>query len=319
MLELELGSATTAELSPDDKPAYWREQVRTNQGGARVDFGRWPDFDGGLRVMRLQNYRLGDFQNVDFQSSAISYERTLAEVEADGDRSARLLIPRDGALGIEQHDTRVWIRPGQMGVIDWAQRMVLSHADHARAWIINIPADYLHLSPDGPPHLALDARDPLLGSVLALADQLSRHSETLTATQFLTISTHMASLLAGALDERWAPQNSRLASIARDARRHIQRCSDDPRLTVLGVAEQLGVTRRQLERAMRLSGTTPHGFLLSTRLDQAVKRLSDPRNCRRTIADIAYESGFSALSAFNRAYREKYGVPAGQLRRPGPS
>ncbi|MFE3572686.1 hypothetical protein ACFXON_25090, partial [Bacillus subtilis] len=135
MSELELAIDTTSEVPKDDRPAYWREQVSINQGGARVNFSDWPNFDGALRVQRLADYKLGDFQNVQFESTEISYERTLAEVEADGDRSARLLIPRSGTLGIEQHGTRVLLRPGQMGVVDWGQRMVLSHGDHVRSWI----------------------------------------------------------------------------------------------------------------------------------------------------------------------------------------
>ncbi|MFI1914173.1 hypothetical protein [Nocardia sp. NPDC020380] len=125
-----------------------------------------------------------------FESTEISYERTSADVEADGDRSARLLIPRRGTLGIEQHGTRVTLRPGQMGVVDWSRRMVLSHGDQVRGWILNVLVGTLRLSPDGPPYLALDTHDPLLGSVLALTEQLDRHSDRITATQFLKISTH---------------------------------------------------------------------------------------------------------------------------------
>lgn len=119
MPELEVASDTTSELSRDDRPVYWREQVSANQGGARVNFSSWPNFHGALKVQRLAGYQLGDFQNVQFESTAISYERTRAEIEADGDRSARLLIPRSGTLGIEQHGSRVQLKPGQMGVVDW--------------------------------------------------------------------------------------------------------------------------------------------------------------------------------------------------------
>ena len=316
MSELVVVSDTTTELSKHDRPAYWREQVSANQGGARVAFTDWPTFHGALRVQRLTNYRLGDFQNVAFESTAISYERTMAEIDADGDRSARLLIPRSGLLGIEQHGARVELRPGQMGVVDWGQRMVLSHGDHVHGWILNVPADALRLpvSPGGTSYLALDTHDPLLGSVLALTEQLSNHGESMTSSQFLRISTHWTGLLAGALDERRAPESTKFAAISRDVRLHIQQYSDDPRLTVDTVADHLGITRRQLERAMRDFGTSPHSYLLATRLDRAVKRLIDPQNTGRTIADIAYESGFVALSVFNKACRDKNAASPGQQR-----
>ncbi|WP_157513900.1 helix-turn-helix domain-containing protein [Nocardia concava] len=304
-------------MSKDDRPAYWREHVAANQGGARIDFNDWPNFHGALRVQRLENFRLGDFQNVDFVSTAISYERTAAEIDADGDRSTRLLIPRSGVLGVEQHGRRVRLRPGQMGVIDWGQRMVLSHGDNAHAWILNVPADSLRLGPGGPPHLELDSTDPLPGSVLVLAEQLSRLGDKLTPDQFLRISMHWAGLLAAALDERRVAEESKFAAISRDARLHIQRYSDDPRLTVDAVARHLGISRRQLERAMRDFGASPHTYLLATRLERAVNRLTDARNSGRRIADIAYDSGFVALSAFNRACRDKYGTSPGRLRQRG--
>ncbi|MFI1914174.1 helix-turn-helix transcriptional regulator [Nocardia sp. NPDC020380] len=83
------------------------------------------------------------------------------------------------------------------------------------------------------------------------------------------------------------------------------------------VAEDLGITRRQLERAMRVAGTTPHSYLISARLERAVQRLSDPLNKRRTIADIACDSGFSALSVFSKACRDKYDASPGQIRQRG--
>ncbi|WP_330180628.1 helix-turn-helix transcriptional regulator [Nocardia sp. NBC_01503] len=124
-------------------------------------------------------------------------------------------------------------------------------------------------------------------------------------------------MLAGSLDERRAPENTKFAAISRDARLHIQRYCDDPRLTVETVAEHLGITRRQLERSMRDFGTSPHRYLLATRLDRAVNRLTDPHNHGRTIADIAVASGFVALSVFNRACRERYDASPGQLRQRG--
>ncbi|MGW4244338.1 helix-turn-helix domain-containing protein [Nocardia sp. NPDC004722] len=66
---------------------------------------------------------------------------------------------------------------------------------------------------------------------------------------------------------------------------------------------------------MGLMGTTPRRYLLTVRLERAAGRLADPHYRGRTISDIAFESGFSAISNFNREIRRKYGCSAGQLRR----
>ncbi|WP_405139649.1 helix-turn-helix domain-containing protein [Nocardia sp. NBC_01388] len=65
---------------------------------------------------------------------------------------------------------------------------------------------------------------------------------------------------------------------------------------------------------MRLA-QTPHAFLLKTRVQRAADRLTDPQHSSSsTIADIACSSGFSALSVFNRAFRDHYKLSPGELR-----
>ncbi|MFF2554140.1 helix-turn-helix domain-containing protein [Nocardia sp. NPDC058058] len=315
MAEMTLLSGSTAEVDADDRPAFWRHHVHNNHGGTRIRYANSRGFSGATVVQRLSNYRLGDFQAVDFTSQEVSYERDSAHIGNDGDRSGRLLIPRRGLLGLAQGDSTVQLRPGQLGVVDWGQPMTLAHSDQVRAWILTVPAGVIRAVRGNRPHLALEACDPLLGSVVALAEQLHRHRATLTAQQFLTTSTHLVGLLAAALDERRAPESTRLAAISRDAQRHIRAYSDDPRLTVDTLAENLGITRRQLERAMRLAQTTPHAFLLKARVQRAAERLTDPLWAGRTVTDIAFECGFSAMSVFNKAFRDHYKLTPGEMRR----
>jgi AraC-like DNA-binding protein len=55
----------------------------------------------------------------------------------------------------------------------------------------------------------------------------------------------------------------------------------------------------------RLTGVTPHQFVLRTRLRRAaadVVRLGD------RIIDVAFRSGFSDVSNFNRAFRAEFGM-----------
>ncbi|MFE3753207.1 AraC family transcriptional regulator [Nocardia tengchongensis] len=314
MAELESIATTTGELPKSDRPGFWQEQFRGNHGGAQIRFDDHPTFSGSLRVQRLPGYTLGKWQNMQFASTPTSYKRTASDVESDGDRSTRLIIPRRGNLGLEQGGQSVLLRPGQIGVIDWSRGMELGHQEPVIGWAITIPSDTLRIAPGAPPHLSLDTSNALFGGVLSLAEQLWRHADAVTSRHFLTISTTIAALLSAGLDERWAPESETLAAIGQDARLYIQKNSDDHRLTVESIAAHFGITRRQLERALKLSGTTPYSFLLATRLERAVERLRDPMLHRRSIADIAYTSGFSTLSSFNRACRDKYGVTPSQLR-----
>lgn len=314
MAEMELLSGSTEQVDEADRPEFWRFHVHANHGGTRMRFRDAPKFQGSTLVQRLTTYKLGDFQAVDFTSHEISYQRTKAHIDSDGDRSARLLIPRTGSIGLQQGGEAVQLRPGQMGLVDWGKPMVLAHGDQVRAWILTVPAAIIRNLRGPRPHLALESRDAVLGSVGALAEQLQLHRETMTAGQFVKISGHLVGLLSDALDAGRAPEASRLVGIARDAQSHIRAYSDDPKLTVDAVADYLGVTRRQLERAMRLVQTTPHSYLLKVRVQRAAQRLTDPRHSSRTISDIAFASGFGALSVFNKAFRDHYHRSPGDLR-----
>src|SRR5262249_48768179 len=62
----------------------------------------------------------------------------------------------------------------------------------------------------------------------------------------------------------------------------------------------------------RLTGVTPHQYVLRTRLREAVARLaSEPGK----ILDLALDCGFGDLSNFNRAFRAELGVSPRAYRR----
>jgi AraC-like DNA-binding protein len=60
----------------------------------------------------------------------------------------------------------------------------------------------------------------------------------------------------------------------------------------------------------RVTGATPHQFVLRTRLRAAALRLADLEFERRgeKIVDVAYDAGFGDLSNFNRTFRTEFGA-----------
>ena len=62
----------------------------------------------------------------------------------------------------------------------------------------------------------------------------------------------------------------------------------------------------------RITGATPHQYLLRTRLRHAALRI---RRSEDKIIDIALHAGFGDLSNFNRAFRVEFGVSPRAYRR----
>ena len=77
-------------------------------------------------------------------------------------------------------------------------------------------------------------------------------------------------------------------------------------LTLAKLSEAAGLSRYHFLRTFgRLTGVTPHQYILRTRLREAAIRVA---LTEQRILDIALDSGFGDVSNFNRAFRTEYGV-----------
>jgi LacI family transcriptional regulator len=79
------------------------------------------------------------------------------------------------------------------------------------------------------------------------------------------------------------------------------------------VADELGTARRTLERRFQTeTGKTLHEFLTEIRLRRANRTL---RQLDTPLGEIARESGYSALSAFIRMFKQSTGLHPRDYRR----
>jgi AraC-like DNA-binding protein len=94
------------------------------------------------------------------------------------------------------------------------------------------------------------------------------------------------------------------ARVTRAVRR-IERHPDDG-LTLAHLAREAGLSTYHFLRVFeRLTGATPHQYILRTRLREAAVRLTaEPGR----VLDVAFDSGFGDVSNFNRAFRAEFGL-----------
>ncbi|MCB1458970.1 MAG: helix-turn-helix domain-containing protein [Nitratireductor sp.] len=95
---------------------------------------------------------------------------------------------------------------------------------------------------------------------------------------------------------------------------YLDRFFADHSITTQNVADVLGVSVRQVQRAFALAGTTPTDYLLKKRFEKACQMLGD-RNAQENqplISSIAYACGFNDVSYFNRQFRRLFGCAPGQ-------
>jgi AraC-like DNA-binding protein len=94
---------------------------------------------------------------------------------------------------------------------------------------------------------------------------------------------------------------ARVTSVVRSMERDLT-----AELNLTELAREAGLSRYHFLRTFqRLTGVTPHQFLLRRRLREAALRLASER---KRVLDIALDCGFGDLSNFNHAFRAEFGV-----------
>lgn len=101
---------------------------------------------------------------------------------------------------------------------------------------------------------------------------------------------------------------ARLRAIKNDLRASI--AAHD--LCIADVARHHGVTPRYVQMLFEHAGATFSEFVLAERLLRAHQMLIDPGLLNFKVSEIAFRSGFSDLSYFNRRFRQRFGdTPSG--------
>jgi AraC family transcriptional activator of tynA and feaB len=81
------------------------------------------------------------------------------------------------------------------------------------------------------------------------------------------------------------------------------------------LARHMRVSVRTVHNRFEEAGTTFGRWVLEHRLLACHKALGDPHHDRFSVSQIAFSWGFNDLSHFTKAFRARFDVPPGHLRR----
>ncbi|MFJ6322002.1 MULTISPECIES: helix-turn-helix transcriptional regulator [unclassified Rhizobium] len=182
-----------------------------------------------------------------------------------------------------------------------------------------------HIIADLAPRLELEASYlipsgacgmPLLANYV---ETLRRHPP-LSAKAGDMAARHIYDLTALVLDDfvrGGAERNERSKAAARRrlVRQDILQGLSDPGLNIDAIARRQGVTPRYIQRLFESEGQTFTEFLRDSRLDLAYRLLKERDADTGRITTIAYDVGFSDLSTFSRAFRQRFNATPSEIRR----
>jgi AraC-like DNA-binding protein len=165
----------------------------------------------------------------------------------------------------------------------------------------------------------LDASIPALRHL----GQYSRFLMTMEQEEDPALNGHieamLADLIALALGARGDAAEIAMTRGLRSIRQHdivsaIKSGFEDPTFSSQSVAQRLGLSRRYVNDLLAESGSGFAERVLELRLHKAMTMLSDARNDRLKVSEIAWVCGFNEVPYFNRRFRQRYGLTPTDLR-----
>lgn len=305
-------STTTAGLEPRERSEFWSEHVTSYQCRMHYEYPRTDDFDGGTIRQHTDNHEL-----VEYWSDEISYVRTARQVRQFPLDDYRLLLPLASDMVVRQGDRQTRLAPGAARLITWDAPVEGMQSRSMRGLIMAVSAHEVNssLNRSSPVTVSLDLNRGLGRVVGGMLTTLARERDHLCASQFDAVCDRIVELLcmlAVGDDRPDAPRH--LADVEATVRRFARDHAADPRLNGTTMARALGWSLRQVQLALQQAGTTPRDLIRQERLRLTRDRLQSPHYRHMSITEVAYASGFSAMSTFNPAFRQYFGVSPRELR-----
>jgi AraC-like DNA-binding protein len=115
---------------------------------------------------------------------------------------------------------------------------------------------------------------------------------------------------AAAVAQERGVRVARLRAVKADIEAHLARSDLSPAV----VARRQGISDSYIRKLFEGEGSSFSEFVLSCRLVRAYRMLTDQRWADRSIAWIAFESGFGDLSYFNRTFKRFYAATPSEVR-----
>jgi AraC-like DNA-binding protein len=291
----------------------WRDAFLALHGTSSVEIA-----DSGPWAGRLEGRRSRAFGVVLCGGVHMSLNRDTRHIRSDARGTCELLVPVTGSARMEQGSSSGEILPGFMALCEIDRPLQFAHTTDFSSISLVVPMQEIERrnpalirAPQafaGVSGLGRLARQ----MVVTLQEERREFSETafdIACEQLLDLVCLVAD---GAADS--APTGQRAAVLA-EIRRYIRRHADEHDLSVAGIARDLGWSKRHIQEVLKDVGTTSRDLIREERLRLARTRLSSAGWAERSVAQIAYASGFTSHASFSTAFRQEYGLTPSDVRK----
>lgn len=289
--------------------------LRPANGQRDMRGGVWCDQQGGFEMAHVA-------------ADIMQILRTSRNIRLDAGENYFLILQEEGRALMCQNDLGCVLMPGDMVLIDSSCPSEFTFfGDYSRQLSLHLPRAEMHarfgynLIRGG---IGVPRHDPSGKALTAVLGKILSDQDLPAAAQS-HLREALFGLLGAALYERSATADFTgveadigSAQDLASAQCYINAHYRNPELTIQDIADDLGMSIRQMQRSFAGIGITPTKYLLSKRLEHARRGIAERNSGKRDdlISSIAYEAGFSDLSYFQRTFRKTFGQPPGAFGRP---
>lgn len=264
-------------------------------------------------------YNLADVVIIDGYSSAATLRRTAQTIARSTVDHIGLTLHSEGGCSLDIEGRAAEVHPGEMFFLDMTRPSTLRTSDFKSLTLV-LPRTLLapHVTDLDSLHgKILPGTSPLNQMLAAHMRMLSAQAPALDIPDMHAAARGTAALVAAfagaSVDGRELISQMAVGASLETCRRMIEANLHDPDMGPDFLCQKLGVSRAKLYRMFEpLGGVSQH--IQRRRLMRAYQTFVDPAHARERISTIAARCGFTNVSAFNRVFRQIYGMSPTELR-----
>jgi AraC-like DNA-binding protein len=288
----------------------WIEQLSTGYVRLNAEPAQDISFQGKLRIAALGQASVGTIQGT--VKAIIRSKREIAL--EDTDNLVLLCNAGRGQMHIMQNGRSADLVEGASVLIEQCcpSQVVTPRAD-CKLLALQVPRSWLSLRlPELQSHIMMPVSrySSALKLARAYTNILLRDHQESGAQLKAYAAEHIADLIAAVIAPHRAVSDdigvraARLRALKEDITQHLGSSS----LSISETAARQGISAAYVRKLLAAEGISFSDFVLEQRLSRAHRMLRDPRFVSCRISTIAFETGFSDLSYFNRTFRRRFGM-----------
>ncbi|OUM01162.1 helix-turn-helix domain-containing protein [Variovorax sp. JS1663] len=303
---------STDAVPRDQRLAYWTDMicnVYVQLGCDPVRGARAATFEGSIRRHSLPSLDVSVVR-----SGAQSVMRTPGHIARGTDDYFLVGIQTAGQGVVRQDGRDAVLSVGDFALYDSTRPYQLLFDDDFEQIVLKLPGERLRSELRDTQALTattVSGREGAGHLLISMIRTLREDIDMLQPASALAVANGVLNILVAGLQTLPAAHAPGLSQLAAFHLARIKRCIDeqlgDPSLSVSSVAARLGLSVSQVHRVFGSDPLTPAQYIWERRLEACSRDLRDPRLAGRTVAEIAFASGFNDAAHFSRAFRERFG------------